>query len=125
MVCVFLRLYFRLSLMNFLKTCNLHFLFLLPQSHCLSSSFFLLLTVHFLLTLLRSPLLFFRFPLDFSESLLIVAVKALMVEVAFCVVLSNFMKIVHVELHDDGNYLSNKGGIVVVLEVFRQDLARK
>ena len=56
---------------------------------------------------------------------MVVAVEALVVEVAFCVVFSNFVKIVHVELHDDGNYLPNKGGIVAVLEVFGQDLAGK
>ena len=123
MVCMLLRLYFRFSFMNFLETCNLHLFLMLPQWHCLSHSFILLLTLHFLLTLPRSPLLFFGFSLDFSESLLVVAVKTQMVEIAFRVILSYFMKIVHVELHDDRNYLSDKGGIVAVLEVFGQDLA--
>lgn len=123
MVRMFLRLYFRFSFMNFLETRNLHLFLLFPQAHSLSSSFLLQLTLHLLLTLLRSPLLFLRFSLDFSESLLIIAVEALMVEVAFRVILSYFMKIVHVELHDDRNYLSYKGRIVVVLEVFGQDLA--
>lgn len=123
MVRMFLRLYFRFSFMNFLETRNLHLFLLFPQTHSLSSSFFLQLTLHLLLTLLRSPLLFLRFSFDFSESLLIIAVEALMVEVAFRVILSYFMKIVHVELHDDRNYLSYKGRIVVVLEVFGQDLA--
>lgn len=123
MVRMFLRLYFRFSFMNFLETRNLHLFLLFPQAHHLSSSFLLQLTLHLLLTLLRSPLLFLRFSLDFSESLLIIAVEALMVEVAFRVILSYFMKIVHVELHDDRNYLSYKGRIVVVLEVFGQDLA--
>lgn len=109
--------------MNFLETRNLHLFLLFPQTHSLSSSFLLQLTLHLLLTVLRSPLLFLRLSLDFSESLLIVAVEALMVEVAFRVILSYFMKIVHVELHDDRNYLSYKGRIVVVLEVFGQDLA--
>lgn len=125
MVCMHLWLYFRFSFMNFLETCNLYLFLLFSHWNGLSNSFFLLLTLHFLITLLTSPLLFFWFSLDFSKPLLIVAVKALMVEVAFYVVLPYFMKIVHVELHDDRNYLSYKWGIVAVLEVFGQNLAWK
>lgn len=125
MVCMFLRLNFRFSFMNFLETCNIRLFLLFSGRDGLSNTLFLLLSMHLLLTFLSSPLLFFWFSLDFSQSLLIVTVKALMVEIAFSVVLPYFMKIIHVELHDDRKYLSYKWGIVAVLEVFRKNFAWK
>lgn len=59
-----------------------------------------MLTLDLLVSLLILSLLLFWFSLDIYEILFIVAIKVLMMEVAFRVVLSYFMEIVHVELNE-------------------------
>jgi len=46
-------------------------------------------------------------------------------KITLSVVLSNFVKIIHIQLHNIMSYLSNKRRVVAVLEVFRQNLFRK
>lgn len=46
-----------------------------------------------------------------------------MMEIALRVIFANFMKVVHVQLYKKGNYLSNKRGIVAMLEIFGQDIS--
>ena len=44
-----------------------------------------------------------------------------MMEVTLLTILSDFVKVVHVELNKGYLYLSNKGRVVAVLEIFRKD----
>lgn len=57
--------------------------------------------------------------------LLITPVKALVVEIALLVSLTDFMKVIHVQLNKYGSYLSNKRGVVWVLEIFGKHNFRK
>lgn len=59
-----------------------------------------MIALDLLISLLILSLLLFWFSLDVHEILYIVAIKVLMMEVAFRVVLSYFMEIVHVELNE-------------------------
>lgn len=45
-----------------------------------------------------------------------------MVEVALALALPDLVKVIHVELSKTKPYLSDKGGVVAMLEVKRQDL---
>ena len=62
------------------------------------SFFIFVLAKDFLIGLLIFSFLFFWFPLDLAEFVLVESVEALMMEVAFRVVLANFVEVVHVEL---------------------------
>lgn len=48
-----------------------------------------------------------------------------MMEIALSVVFANFMKVVHVQLHRMGKYLSDEWGVVAMFEVFGQDISRE
>jgi hypothetical protein len=45
-----------------------------------------------------------------------------MMEIALSVVLTNFMKIIHVQLGKNRKYLSDKGRVIAVFEILRKDL---
>lgn len=53
------------------------------------------------------------------------SLEELMIEVAFGSSISDLVKVVHVELNDLRVYLSDERGVVVVLEVPRQNLLGK
>lgn len=61
--------------------------------------FFLVVTEGLRVTFVVLSLLLLRLSLDFAELVLVEAVEALVVEVAFPVALTDFVEIIHVELN--------------------------